>query len=119
MPILFRDIETRSTLNLKEVGAWRYAADPTTEVLCVAYAVDDGAVQIWTPGQPIPEEFTTAARDPDWLAVAHNDQFETATDLRRPPKRACSPRASIGRWCRSSGIATPWRWRWRARCLDH
>ena len=51
MPVLFRDIETRSTLDLADVGAWRYAADPTTEVLCVAYAVDDGPVNIWTPGQ--------------------------------------------------------------------
>jgi hypothetical protein len=36
MPILFRDIECRSTLLLSRVGAWRYAADPTTEVLCSA-----------------------------------------------------------------------------------
>ena len=59
MPVLYRDIETRSTLDLADTGAWRYAADPTTEVLCVAYAVDDGAVNIWTPGQAIPEEFKT------------------------------------------------------------
>jgi hypothetical protein len=82
MPTLFRDIETRSTSNLKEVGAWRYAADPATEVLCVAYAVDDGAVQTWLPGQPIPEEFTIAARDPTWLVVAHNDFFESSIEER-------------------------------------
>ena len=82
MPTLFRDIETRSTLDLAAVGAWRYAANPTTEVLCVAYAVDDGAVNIWTPGQPIPEEFTRAATDPAWLIVAHNDAFETAIETR-------------------------------------
>ena len=82
MPILFRDFETRSTLNLADVGAWRYAADPSTEMLCVAFAVDEGEVQIWTPGQPIPEEFITAARDPDWLIVAHNDAFETAIETR-------------------------------------
>jgi DNA polymerase len=80
MPILFRDFETRSTLDLKDVGAWRYAADPTTDVWCVGYAVDDGEVKIWTPGQEIPEEFHAAARDPDWLVVAHNDQFERAIE---------------------------------------
>jgi hypothetical protein len=40
VPILFRDIETRSTLRLADVGAWRYAADPSTEVLCVGYDMD-------------------------------------------------------------------------------
>ena len=82
MPILFRDIETRSTLDLPGVGAWRYAGDPTTDVWCVAYAVDNGPVQVWTPNNPIPEEFHTAERDPDWLIVAHNDQFETAVEQR-------------------------------------
>jgi DNA polymerase len=82
VPILHRDFETRSTLDLEEVGAWRYAADPTTDVWCVAYAVDNGPVKLWLPGQPIPEEFQVAARDPDWLVAAHNDQFETAIEQR-------------------------------------
>ena len=82
MPILFRDIECRSTLLLSRVGAWRYAADPTTEVLCISHATDDAPVKIWTPDQPIPEEFFTAARDPNWQIVAHNDQFETAIEER-------------------------------------
>lgn len=82
MPILFRDIETRSTLTLADAGAWRYAAASTTEVLCVAYAVDDGAMSIWTPGQPIPEAFMTAAKDPAWLVVAHSDAFENAIETR-------------------------------------
>src|SRR5262245_27752553 len=80
VPLLFRDIETRSTARLDRCGAFRYAADLTTDVLCVGYAVDHGPVHIWTPGQPIPEEFLAAARDPDWLLVAHNDQFETAIE---------------------------------------
>jgi DNA polymerase bacteriophage-type len=78
--VLIRDFETRSCVDLKYAGASRYAADPTTEVLCVAYAVDDAPVQIWTPGQPVPQEFIDAARDPDWLVVAHNDQFERAIE---------------------------------------
>ena len=82
MPILFRDIECRSTLLLANVGAWRYAADPSTEILCIGYAVDHAPAKIWTPGQPIPEEFFAAAREPDWLIVAHNDQFETAIEER-------------------------------------
>ena len=76
MPDLFRDIETRSAADLKVVGAHRYAADPSTEVLCVGYAMNDGPEGIWIPGQPIPEPFVEAARNPDWLVVAHNDAFE-------------------------------------------
>ena len=76
MPILHRYFETRSAVDLHAAGVWRYAADPTTEVLCVGFAVDDGPVQIWTPGRPVPPEFIEAARDPNWLIVAHNDAFE-------------------------------------------
>ena len=47
MPDLFWDIETRSAASLRLVGAWNYAAHPTTEMLCLCYAVDDGEVQTW------------------------------------------------------------------------
>ena len=64
----------------KSVGAHRYAADPSTEVLCCAYAVDDEPVQLWTPGDPVPPEFIEAAINPSWIVAAHNDAFETAIE---------------------------------------
>ena len=67
-------------VSLKKVGAAKYAADPSTEVLCVAYAVDDGPVQLWRPGDPVPPEFVEAAANPSWAVVAHNDAFETAIE---------------------------------------
>lgn len=77
MPVLFRDYETRSTINLANVGAWIYATHSATEIWCCAYAVDDdGPIQLWTPGDPVPPEFTEAAQNPDWLICAFNDQFE-------------------------------------------
>jgi DNA polymerase bacteriophage-type len=79
--VLHRDYETRSQCMLKSAGAYRYAADLRSEVLCCAYAVDGGAVQLWTPGDnPVPTEFIEAASNPNWIAVAHNDQFETAIE---------------------------------------
>jgi DNA polymerase len=78
--VLHRDVETRSTVDLTEVGAWRYASDASTSVWCVSFAIDDAPAQIWIPGQPIPEVFHDAARDPDWLIVAHNDAFERAIE---------------------------------------
>jgi DNA polymerase len=78
MPDLTWDIESRSTANLRSVGGWNYAAHPTTDILCICYAVDDGEVQTWLPGQPIPEPFLEAARDPSWRLIAHNFEFERA-----------------------------------------
>jgi DNA polymerase len=80
MPVLHRDYETRSTVDLKAVGAARYAADPSTDVWCVAYAVDDEPVQLWWPGEPVPKVFFKAARNSAWKVVAHNDAFERAIE---------------------------------------
>jgi hypothetical protein len=73
---LFFDLETRSRIDLKTVGAHRYAEDPSTEVLCVGFAVGDNPVQLWTPGGPVPAEFIEAANNPSWALVAHNAAFE-------------------------------------------
>jgi DNA polymerase bacteriophage-type len=78
--VLHRDYETRGTVLLKTVGTHRYAADPHTEILCVAYAVDDDPVRLWIPGNPVPPEFIEAARNPRWVLAAHGDHFETAIE---------------------------------------
>jgi DNA polymerase len=77
---LHRDIETRSRASLKLVGAQRYAADPSTEVLCCAYAVDNDPVQLWRPGDPVPTEFVIAAQNRNWIVAAFNDSFEAAIE---------------------------------------
>ena len=78
--VLFRDYETRGVLPLGKVGVHRYAADPRTEVLCCAFAVDDQPVKLWTPGDAIPVEFREAAANPNWIVVAHNASFEIAIE---------------------------------------
>jgi DNA polymerase len=78
--VLHRDYETRSRISLKLVGAHRYAADPSTEILCAAYAVDDEPVRLWLPGDPIPSEFIEAASDSGWSTCAHGDHFESAIE---------------------------------------
>lgn len=69
------DIETRSRLNLKEVGAYRYAADKSTEARCAAYAFDDDPVQLWTTGQPVPKDVARHIRA-GGKVLAHNASFE-------------------------------------------
>jgi len=54
--VLYCDFETRSLVDLTEVGADIYAADPSTEAWCVAYQFDDGETEIWIEGEPLPED---------------------------------------------------------------
>ena len=53
--MIWLDFETRSACDLKSRGVYNYAQDLTTEVLCMSYAVDDGEVLTWLPGQPLPK----------------------------------------------------------------
>ena len=79
MPIAVYDLETRSTVNLTLCGAWKYAAHPSTSILCMYLAVDDGEPERWLPGDPIPSAFLAAAEHPDdWKLIAHNHEFERA-----------------------------------------
>lgn len=50
------DFETRSAADLKKTGAHRYFEDPTADVLCAAYAFDDGPVHTWRIGLPCPDD---------------------------------------------------------------
>lgn len=43
------DFETRSPVDLKVSGAWRYAEHPDTDVLCLAVKEDEKPARIWTP----------------------------------------------------------------------
>jgi DNA polymerase len=49
------DFETRSTVDLKDKGLDTYARDQSTEVICMAYSVDQGPVKLWTPGTALPQ----------------------------------------------------------------
>ena len=49
MAIAHIDIESYSEAPLKKCGLYRYAEDPSTEVLVVCYAFDDGPVHTWVP----------------------------------------------------------------------
>jgi DNA polymerase len=80
MPTIRHDFETRSTLDLREVGAWRYSRAAITDIWCCAFAVDDGPIKLWVPGDPVPDEFSEAANNPDWLVSAFNDAFERAIE---------------------------------------
>lgn len=69
------DFETRSELNLKTVGAWRYSTHPSTQVLCLGYALDNGKEKVWRPGMPRPLDLIRAI-ERGCLFEAHNAFFE-------------------------------------------
>ena len=48
------DIETRSELDLRKVGAFKYATHPSTDIWCVAYSINGGPIQLWYPVDPLP-----------------------------------------------------------------
>lgn len=80
---LHLDFETFSKVDLKSVGAYRYAFDPSTEILCAAMALNDEYPVIWHKGirQEIESGFNLywdALENPDVLIYAHNAQFEMA-----------------------------------------
>ena len=49
------DIETRSSLELKKSGAYRYAMDSSTDVWCAAWCLGEQEIQVWEAGEPVPE----------------------------------------------------------------
>ena len=75
---LFIDVETYSSVDIKESGAYKYIESPDFEILIIGYALDDGPVKIvdLAQGEEMPEEFEETLLDPDCVKVAHNAVFE-------------------------------------------
>lgn len=78
---LFVDIETFSSVDITKSGSFKYIESPDFEILLIAYAWNDGPVQILDlTGHLCPERLDVIAglRDPDTVKVAHNSAFERA-----------------------------------------
>lgn len=75
---LFIDVETYSSVDIKESGAYKYIESPDFEILIIGYALDNGPVNIidLAQGEEMPEEFEEALLDPECIKVAHNAVFE-------------------------------------------
>ena len=72
MSTMYCDFETRSRCDLLAYGAYNYAMDASTDVLCMSYAFDDEDVQTWVPGQPFPAR----VKNHKGQIRAHNAAFE-------------------------------------------
>ena len=75
---LHLDYETASELNLKKVGAYKYAAHPSTRILMLGWAVNDEPEELWEPhlDPEVPERLMAFLLDPPTTKHAYNAQFE-------------------------------------------
>lgn len=78
MKTLHIDIESFSACDITKAGSYRYAEDPSTEITLIAWAFDNGPVQIEDLQGDAPRVFGKAwLTDPGILKMAHNAEFET------------------------------------------
>lgn len=72
------DYETYSEADIKEVGGYKYAADPSTEVMLAAYSFNGGEVRLWDATQDpvMPADLAAAFADPSVQFHAFNAAFE-------------------------------------------
>ena len=67
------DLETKSEIDLKKAGPWRYSQGEAADIIVMYYSVDGADPVKWEPGDPVPPEFETAEG-----YIARNATFEYA-----------------------------------------
>lgn len=97
MDYLSVDFETRSAVDLKAMGVYRYAEDDSTDVWCMAWAINDDDPQLWRPGEPVPSEIL------QWVELdkpmrAWNAQFERTIWNRVLAPRYSFPPSTRDQW---------------------
>ncbi len=72
------DLETFSSVSLKDCGVYRYTESPDFEILLFGYSADGGPVNVvdLASGEEIPAEILEALTDGNVLKWAHNSLFE-------------------------------------------
>lgn len=56
-------------------GVYNYATDPSTEIICMAWAFGNGEIQTWQPGEKFPTQLAKYMKDGVPM-YAHNAAFE-------------------------------------------
>ena len=76
------DIETYSEVDIGKCGLYRYATDPSFEILLVAWATDEGdgfgetRCADLASGEPLPKELLEDFQSGNVRLIAHNASFE-------------------------------------------
>lgn len=70
------DFETRSIVKLREAGSHVYFEHPSTDVMCMAWSINDEPVRLWWPHQAFPSELKRAIERRETDVKAWNAMFE-------------------------------------------
>jgi len=109
------DYETRSAADIKAVGAFRYAEDPSTEIVCAAIARDDEQPLLWVNpkfefddmyecrSSPGVEELLKEMNESNAPVYAHNSPFEHSITNHCPNNHWF--RIGINRWRCTAAMA--------------
>jgi hypothetical protein len=100
--VLHRDYETRGRLLLKRVGTHRYAADPGTEVLCGAFAIDNEPFNCGSPAIQCRRNLSKRRQ------IQAGSCARTMTPSRPRSSSTSWRRASTGRKFRRRSTAARW-----------
>lgn len=101
--VLHLDFETFSLLDLRNVGAYRYAEHASTEILVAGYSLAGGPIKQWQPhlAPNPPSDLVSALSNDDVFIMAHNAEFERriliscmGVNLRRARYRCTAARAA-------------------------
>lgn len=102
------DFETRSFADLTKVGTVAYAEDPTTDVICCCWGIDNEPIQEWWPGKDglegCPEDLWMAIADGHEVE-AHNCSFEWAIWTRVMQPRYGWPEIAEDKWRDTMAVA--------------
>jgi hypothetical protein len=96
--LLFLDLETRSTVDLRKTGAYVYALDPSTSVTVARLAIGMEDPWEWRPGRELLPKYRAHLEDPTKEVVAHNAQFERLLIEGVLHPRHGWPLVAIDRW---------------------
>ncbi|CAK0780818.1 hypothetical protein CCP4SC76_7600001 [Gammaproteobacteria bacterium] len=77
---LYIDVESYSDVDITKSGHQRYARDPSTKLLLLAWALNDGPVEVVdvAHGEAIPDRLMVLFTNPAIEKWAHNAAFERA-----------------------------------------
>lgn len=99
---IFIDYETYATVDLRTSSAYVYADHHETDVICMAWAIGNGPVKLWLPGDKLPS----------WLfdlegktIHAHNANFERLITKGVCVKKFGFPEIPEETWCCTAAMA--------------
>lgn len=72
------DFETRSKIDIKKCGLYKYIYDLSTDIYCLGYAFDDEKPNVWLPGETFPQEIIQHIINKG-AVYAFNAEFELLT----------------------------------------